>query len=70
MHPLTCGVLSEHRVLKPIEKEGKVVLVCEDCGYEQEFIPDCIFNIDIEEQNKKMDKLLNKMKKGKENEKD
>jgi transposase-like protein len=39
LHPLTCGNDSSHTKLEPAERDGKVVLVCRDCDYVQEFIP-------------------------------
>lgn len=40
IHPLTCGNNSNHKVLKAIEKDYKVILICEDCDYEQSYLPD------------------------------
>lgn len=34
VHPLTCGNDSGHRIL-----EGRVILVCLDCDYRQDFLP-------------------------------
>lgn len=41
MHPLTCGNDSGHANLEPVERDGKVVLICKDCPYVQEWIPTC-----------------------------
>lgn len=38
-HPLTCGNNSNHKVLKAVEKDGNVILICEDCNYVQTYIP-------------------------------
>ncbi len=46
VHPLTCGNDSGHPNLVPIEKEGRVKLVCIRCGYEQE-IPDFVLQADL-----------------------
>ena len=45
VHPLTCGNDSNHSILKPQEKDGKVVLVCPDCDYVQDYIPEHIFRL-------------------------
>ena len=39
LHPLTCGNDSRHKVLKAVERDGKIILVCEDCDYVQTYIP-------------------------------
>lgn len=39
MHPLTCGNDSRHRRLYGAEKDGKIILKCPDCNYEQENFP-------------------------------
>lgn len=41
VHPLTCGVSSEHPLLAPMFQDGRVVLVClaDDCTYVQEIDP-------------------------------
>ncbi len=43
-HPLTCGVDSSHRVLEPKFRPeyNKVVLVCVQCGYVREHIPEIV----------------------------
>lgn len=50
VHPLTCGNDSQtHGLLKGIEIKGKVILICPDCEYKQDWIPDFIWlaeNID------------------------
>jgi hypothetical protein len=40
LHPLTCGNDSRHALLKPIEKDGKIILVCPDCDYVQNWHPE------------------------------
>lgn len=44
VHPLTCGNDSRHQVLVPRELDGKVVLVCLDCDYVQDHIPEIVMN--------------------------
>ena len=39
MHPLTCRHGGAHRDLEPVERDGKVVLICLDCDYVQNWIP-------------------------------
>jgi hypothetical protein len=39
VHPLTCGIDSEHQPLVAVEEGVSVVLRCLDCGYRQRFIP-------------------------------
>jgi len=38
-HPLTCGNDSNHLLLVAKEIDGKVVLVCPECDYVQNWIP-------------------------------
>jgi hypothetical protein len=40
VHSLTCGNDSCHMVLRPTEVNGRVILVCPDCEYQQSFVPD------------------------------
>jgi hypothetical protein len=40
-HPLTCGNDSRHSPLVAEGRQGRIVLVCKDCDYVQEWIPDC-----------------------------
>lgn len=42
VHPLTCRKDSRHAPLRPKIKEGEVVLICSDCGYVQNHIPECV----------------------------
>ena len=58
LHPLTCGTDSNHKILKAIEKNKKVILFCEDCDYKQENIPLCVIDVGIDKHNKHMDKLF------------
>ena len=44
VHPMTCGNNSAHKLLIPIEKDGKVILACEDCEYEQSWIPEVVLD--------------------------
>jgi hypothetical protein len=39
-HPLTCGNDSLHQDLVPEIKDNQLVLVCLDCDYVQEYIPE------------------------------
>ncbi len=39
VHELTCRADSRHEALTPVEREGKVVLLCPTCGEAQEEIP-------------------------------
>ena len=49
-HPLTCGNDSNHKVLEPIERDGRVILICKDCDYIQTWYPSCVLDMadDIE----------------------
>ena len=38
-HELTCGNDSQHLPLQAKEIDGKVLLVCLECDYTQEYIP-------------------------------
>jgi len=43
MHPLTC-IKSAHGPLTPVEKgDDGIVLLCPQCGYFQEWVPDVVF---------------------------
>ena len=43
VHEMTCGNDSSHESLKGIEIKGKVVLICPDCEYVQNWIPTFIW---------------------------
>lgn len=43
VHPLTCGNDSGHDLLKGIVIKGKVMLICPDCDYTQNWIPEYVF---------------------------
>lgn len=47
-HPLTCGNDSRHKNLEPIEIGGRVILVCLECSYIQETIPDIVLSNYVE----------------------
>ena len=47
VHPLTCLNDSSHTALVPEVKDNVVVLVCKDCGYEQDFIPPVVLGLDM-----------------------
>jgi hypothetical protein len=42
VHPLTCGNDKGHRLLYASEVNGRVVLLCPDCDYEQTLIPEIV----------------------------
>jgi hypothetical protein len=47
VHELTCGNDSQnHESLKGIEVKGKVILICPDCDYVQNWIPDFVWLAD------------------------
>lgn len=65
VHGLTCGSdTCNHVLLEPIEKNGKVILVCptEGCDYEQEHLPKCVLDADIEKMERSIMDIFNKMK--------
>jgi hypothetical protein len=65
VHGLTCGSdTCNHVLLEPIEKNGKVILVCptEGCDYEQEYLPKCVLDADIEKMEQSIMEIFNKMK--------
>ena len=43
-HELTCGNDSQHLPLVPKEVNGKVILKCVECDYDQDYIPECVLN--------------------------
>jgi thymidylate synthase (FAD) len=47
IHPLTCGNDSQHKHLIATVRDGKVILMCPDCEYIQENIPECVMNTDL-----------------------
>lgn len=60
-HELTCGSETcKHVPLHPVEKEGKVVLKCLVCDYEQTFIPEHILETDIDKIEQTFNDLLKK----------
>ena len=64
VHPLTCGSDKCHHInLKPVEKEGKVILKCisPNCDYEQEYIPEIILKTNIKELEKSRERMLREM---------
>ena len=46
VHPLTCGTDSNHSLLEGRILNGNVVLVCPDCDYIQEWVPDIVNYVD------------------------
>jgi hypothetical protein len=65
VHGLTCGLNDcDHVLLEAIEKDGKVILVCptEGCSYEQEYIPECVLNADLDKTEKSINDIINKLK--------
>jgi len=55
IHELTCAVDSLHAALEPVERDGRVVLVCPTCGTVQERIPDYVLTSEelIDESNRR-----------------
>ena len=49
VHPLTCDNDSNHKLLIAKEINKEVILICKDCNYKQNFIPDPVLKIDIDE---------------------
>ena len=47
VHPLTCGNNSNHQNLVPLEVKSKVILICPDCEYKQNWVPDYVMNADV-----------------------
>lgn len=47
VHQLTCGNNSQHKPLKPVIIESKVILVCLDCDWRQD-VPDMFYNDDVD----------------------
>ena len=41
-HELTCGNDSQHLPLVGKEVNGKVILVCLECDYDQDYIPEVV----------------------------
>lgn len=49
VHELTCGNDSGHTPLKGIVVRGEVILICPDCEYKQEHVPNFVWTAeDIE----------------------
>ena len=46
VHELTCGNNSGHEVLKGIEIKGHVMLICPDCDYTQNLVPNIVWYAD------------------------
>ena len=44
-HPLTCANVSSHKPLIPCEYKGDVILLCPDCAYQQEHIPNIVLQV-------------------------
>jgi hypothetical protein len=44
VHPLTCGNDSQHLPLVGKEVNGKVLLVCLECDYNQDYVPEVVIN--------------------------
>ncbi len=45
VHELTCGNSSSHKALRPVERNGRVILICDDCDYVQSWIPEYCFDL-------------------------
>lgn len=54
VHALTCRNDSNHALLEPKEVSGKVVLVCENCGYVQKHIPEVVLDFDVQHHEEQM----------------
>ena len=50
VHELTCGNNSGHGSLKGIEIKGQVVLICPDCDYQQDWIPNVVWHAEAMEE--------------------
>lgn len=44
-HPLTCGNNSKHNLLQPKLINNQIYLICTDCDYVQQSIPEVIFDV-------------------------
>ena len=63
LHPLTCGSDGcNHVVLKAVEKDNKVILVCPECDYKQEYIPNCVLNADVDKVQASYEYVISRMK--------
>lgn len=60
-HELTCGNDSNHGTLKGEMIKDKVVLVCPDCDYVQDYIPNFFFNEQFEEEYNRQKELLDRI---------
>lgn len=49
VHELTCGLDTCRGTLRPLEEDGRVLLVCmaPDCPYVQEHIPQAVLDADL-----------------------
>jgi hypothetical protein len=56
IHPLTCGNNSNHQLLIPVVKDDRCILICKDCDYTQDCIPDIVLKFFELEPNKIKDK--------------
>lgn len=45
VHPLTCGIDSNHRVLIPWLVGNSVILKCVDCEYVQLWVPEAVYGL-------------------------
>lgn len=61
-HPLTCGNDSNHQLLRGEIQDGKVVLICADCGYRQEKIPSLFFSERFDEMYDEQKRFLQSLK--------
>lgn len=52
-HPLTCASDVCDGDLEPLVEDGEVVLVCPECTYKQDWIPNVIFRSFIQRRNGK-----------------
>ena len=62
VHQMTCGNDSTHGLLEPVDRDGDVILICPDCDYEQDWIPDVVADTDVRDTHKRHEILRRKSK--------
>jgi len=58
IHPLTCGIDSNHRPLKAVGRDGKVILICLDCEYTHTAVPECVIKAHLEDMHRRRKEML------------
>ena len=48
VHPLTCSS-GCHTPLVPVRVNDKIILICNNCNYTQDSVPECILRLPIDE---------------------